>query len=235
VNISVLRKQAVPGHGRAGQWASERICSLNEGLVTKRTKKRTYRLSARAESQAETRLRIVEAAVHLHEKLGPARTTVSAIAARAGVQRLTLYRHFPDDRSIFAACTAHWSARHPFPDAAQWDGIADPAARARAAVGALLRYYAGTSGMWRAVHRDVGALPVIQPVVARFEAHLTALADSLSAGFRAKGARRRAIAATLRHALSFSTWDNLEDGGVNTDAKIALVLQWLDGVRKPSA
>ncbi len=102
--------------------------------MTKRTKKRAYRLSARAESQAETRQRIVEAAVALHEKLGPAQTPITAIAERAGVTRLTLYRHFPDEAAIFAACTAHWGARHPFPDSARWDGIKDPAARAAAAL-----------------------------------------------------------------------------------------------------
>ncbi len=69
---------------------------------------RKYELKQRAEKMSETRMRIVEATVELHEKLGPARTTISAIADRAGVQRLTVYRHFPDERSLFRACSGHW-------------------------------------------------------------------------------------------------------------------------------
>jgi len=204
--------------------------------VTKRTKKRAYRLSARAESQAETRLRIVEAAVALHEKLGPAHTPMSAIAERAGVQRLTLYRHFPDEAAMFAACTAHWGARHPFPEASLWDGIKDPAARTKAALAAHYDYYAGTRGMWTVAYRDAALVKPIQPVLAHVDAHLAELAESLAAAFGRKGAVQRNLAATLRHALCFSSWVSLEARGLaDNGSKVALVLQWLDGVRKSRA
>src|SRR6476659_2729549 len=78
--------------------------------------KRKYELKQRAAEMAETRLRITEAAVELHGTVGPARTTVSAIAERAGVQRHTVYRHFPTDADLFAACSAHYVAAHPLPD-----------------------------------------------------------------------------------------------------------------------
>jgi AcrR family transcriptional regulator len=200
--------------------------------VTKRTKKRSYRLSARAESQAETRRRIVEAAVALHEKLGPAHTPMSAIAERAGVQRLTLYRHFPDEAAMFAACTAHWEARHPFPEAALWDRIADPSARAAAALTAYFDYYAQTYRMWTVAYRDVGLVKPIQPVLAAVGKHLDAIAGSLAAGFGRKGAAQRDLAATLRHALAFATWASLDAAGLDTAAKTALVLHWLEGVRQ---
>ena len=200
--------------------------------MTKRTRKRAYRLSARADSQAETRQRIVDAAIALHEKLGPAQTPLSAIAVRAGVTRLTLYRHFPDEAAILGACTAHWGARHPFPEAALWDGIADPASRAAAALAAHYDYYAGTRRMWFVVYRDVGLVKPIQPVLAQVDRHLAQLANSLAAGFRAKGGAARAIAVTLRHALAYQTWSSLEESGLDTAAKVGLVRQWLDGARK---
>jgi AcrR family transcriptional regulator len=214
---------------------SERLCSLNEVVVTKRTKKRSYRLSARAESQAETRQRIVDATVHLHEKLGPAYTPMSAIAERAGVQRLTLYRHFPDEAALFAACTAHWSARHPFPETSLWDGIKDPAARAAAAMTAHYDYYTGTRRMWFVAYRDVSMVKPIQPVIAQADAHLTEVAESLAAGFRAKGATLRALSVTLRHALAYATWASLEENGLDTKGKVSLVAQWLEGARKSRA
>jgi AcrR family transcriptional regulator len=200
--------------------------------VTKRTKKRAYRLSARADSQAETRERIVEAAMHLHETLGPAHTPMSAIAERAGVQRLTLYRHFPDEAAMFAACTAHWGAQHPFPDAALWDGIKDPAARAAAALTALYDYYAGTRRMWFVAYRDVGLVKPIQPVIAHADAHLTDVAESLAASFRVKGSTLRHLTVTLRHALAYATWSSLDEQGLDTRGKVALVAQWLAGARK---
>jgi AcrR family transcriptional regulator len=210
---------------------SERLCSLNEAAVTKRTKKRAYRLSARADSQAETRQRIIDATIELHEKLGPAYTPMSAIAERAGVQRLTLYRHFPDEAAIFAACTSHWSAQHPLPDAALWDGIADPAARAASALTAHYDYYAGTRRMWFVAYRDVDTVKPIQPTIAQTDAHLGEVANSLAAAFRAKGGTRRHLTATLRHALAYSTWASLEENGLDTRGKVALVAQWLEGVR----
>ncbi|GAB2178269.1 TetR/AcrR family transcriptional regulator [Dongia sp. agr-C8] len=200
--------------------------------MTKRTKKRTYRLSARAESQAETRRRIVEAAVALHEKLGPAHTPMSAIAERAGVQRLTLYRHFPDEAAMFAACTAHWGALHPLPNAALWEGIREPMSRAAAALAAHYDYYADTQRMWTVAYRDAGLVKPIQPVLAQVDDHLGAVAESIAAGFGRKGVVRRDLAATLHHALAYATWANLEDRALDTEAKVALVMQWLDGVRE---
>ncbi len=199
--------------------------------MTKRTKKRAYRLLARAESQAETRQRIVEAAVALHEKLGPAHTPMSAIAERAGVQRLTLYRHFPDDAAMFAACTAHWSALHPLPEASLWDGIKDPAARTAAALAAHYDYYADTQRMWAVAYRDVGLVKPIQPVLAQVDDHLAELAQELAGAFGRKGTVHRSLAATLQHALSYASWVSLEGRGFDTAAKAALVLQWLEGVR----
>jgi len=203
--------------------------------VTKRTRTRAYRLSARAESQAETRRRIVDAAIDLHEKLGPAHTPISAIAERAGVTRLTLYRHFPDEAAIFAACTSHWGAQHPFPEATLWDAITDPGNRAAAALAAHYDYFAGTRRLWTVAYRDVGLVKPIQPVLAQADDHLREVADSLADAFGRKGAVQRNIAATLRHALAYSTWASLEDGGLDSKAKTALVLDWLEGVRKSRA
>jgi AcrR family transcriptional regulator len=197
----------------------------------KSRKKRSYRMEERAKARDETRLRIVEAAVHLHGRLGPAATTVSAIAERAGVQRLTVYRHFPDEAALFAACTAHWGSRNPPPDPGSWSSITDPMARAVTAVTAYCAYYAGTSAMWRVAYRDASRVKPIQPLLAHVDASLDALAETLAAGFAAKGKAGRGLRATLRHALSFATWCDLQDRGLSDREKAALVRAWLDGVR----
>ena len=192
-------------------------------------------MKRRAEQEAETRLRITESAVALHGELGPVRTSLSAVAEHAGVRRSTLYRHFPDEAAILAACTSHWGAQHPFPDPTIWDGIADPAVRAATALKAYYDYYAGTWRMWFVAYRDVGEVKPIQPVIAHVEEHLTHLADSLASAFGRRGGVSRHLAATLRHALAYSTWSSLEDRGLHTGGKVALVSAWIDGLRKSRA
>ena len=102
---------------------------------------RTYRLKRRAEQQAATRRRIVEAAVDLHGTVGPAKTTVSMLAQKAGVQRHTVYAHFPDERSLQMACSGLAFERDPMPDAAPWREIGDIGERLRTALAALYGWF----------------------------------------------------------------------------------------------
>src|SRR5580765_8492108 len=105
---------------------------------------RPYRMKRRAESQQETRLRITESAVALHGSIGPSRTSISAVAKHAGVRRSTVYRHFPDEASLFAACTGHWMAANPMPDLEVWAAIDEPEARLRLALEQLYAFYGRT-------------------------------------------------------------------------------------------
>src|SRR6266516_3530166 len=98
-------------------------------------KTRSYRMQRRAESQQQTRLRLSESAVALHGSVGPSRTSISAVAAHAGVRRSTVYRHFPDEAALFDACSAHWRAANPYPDLDDWARIEDPHERLRVALG----------------------------------------------------------------------------------------------------
>src|SRR3712207_5676064 len=117
--------------------------------------KRRYEKRARAEQEQATRARVIEAAIALHGTVGPARTTVKAIAERAGVRRATVYRHFPDERSLFLSCSSAWRKRNPLPDPGTWAGIVDPAERVEAALDALYRWYEGAEPMLGALLRDV--------------------------------------------------------------------------------
>ena len=116
--------------------------------------KRKYELKQRAEEMAETRRRITEAAVDLHRTVGPARTTLSAIAKRAGVQRHTVYRHFPTETELFGACSAHYFTANPWPDCpVQVDGrLSDPPPGLEHLVGALLQLVLTLGGHFRVRH-----------------------------------------------------------------------------------
>src|SRR6478672_3356810 len=129
---------------------------------------RKYRMSRRAESQRETRRRITESAVELHGTLGPAHTTMSAVAEHAGVRRSTLYRHFPDEGALFDACSAHWSAANPPPDLAAWAAIDDPDARLQTALDELYAFYGRTEGMLDKLFRDEATEPLIRERFAAF-------------------------------------------------------------------
>ncbi len=166
---------------------------------------RTYRQKRRAERQEETRLRIIEAAIDLHTTVGPARTTVSAIADQAGVERHTYYRHFPEERDLLDGCSGLHMERNPLPDPAAWHEIADPQKRLRHGLHEIYSYYERNEAMLANVVRDA---EIHQPTRETFERYvapyLGAIAGALAEGL--PGARRRRTQAALELALDFNTW-----------------------------
>lgn len=192
-------------------------------------KKRPYRMTERAKSQEETRQKIIEATMHLHEDVGPRATTISAIAERAGVQRLTVYRHFPDETAVFQACTTHWLTLNPPPDPHTWAAIDDPVARLKTALAAFYRYYAATRRMWSASFRDAADVPALEGPMKQFAGLVAGVSDDLAAGFKAGRQPARLVAATVQHALTFPTWADLDARDLNDADKVALVMRWVDG------
>lgn len=182
---------------------------------------RGYQMSKRADDVAETRQRIVEAAVRLHGTIGPAATTVSALAEEAGVTRLTVYRHFPDDSALFAACSQHWASGQVLPSPEEWSQLGDPEQRLRAGLSDLYRFYREAEPMLTNVRRDRAVLPT--EVQARTDATDARYRDALLKPFAARGSRRKRLSAVLGHAVSFWTWRSLcidhgPDGLTNREA-----------------
>ena len=167
---------------------------------------RKYELKSRAARQEVTRQRIVEAAVELHEEVGPARTSISAIAERAGVERLTVYRHFATEGEIFRACSAHFNELHPFPDFMAWDAIDDPFARLELGLAALYGYFAENDRMLAAVIRDAPSTPAMHEPFARFEQRFRAMTELLVAGFAMSGIAAERVQLPIRLAVDFRTW-----------------------------
>jgi AcrR family transcriptional regulator len=173
---------------------------------------RVYQLKRRAERQDETRQRIVEAAVALHTSVGPARTTVSAIAERAGVQRHTFYRHFPDEASLQMACSGLWQERHPLPDSRKWDAIADPEARLRRGLRELYEFYECNAQAMAPLVRDAAVHPLTRETLAlRAGEAVEALLACLAAPFALRGARRKRLLAAIGLFLDFQVWRTLRD------------------------
>jgi AcrR family transcriptional regulator len=191
--------------------------------------KRKYELKQRAAEMAETRRRITEAAVELHGTIGPARTTMSAVAARAGVQRHTVYRHFPSEMDLFGACSAHFFAQHPWPDIESWRSIGDPDRRLALALDELYAYYERTEPMFSNVLRDVEVVETLRPPLAAVEALLAEMTEILAAGRTVRGRRRRVLTAALRHVLDFHTWRSLTvDNGLGRTEAVELVTALVD-------
>ena len=163
---------------------------------------RTYRLKRRAERQDETRQRIVDAAIELHQTIGPAATTTTDIAERAGVGRVTVYRHFPDEATLARACSGHYFAQHPLPRPPEWRTIADPVERFRHGLGETYAYHRSTEAMLAHVLADARNHPVMAP----YHAHWETATDVLLAPWRARGRRRTLLRAGIALAVSFDTW-----------------------------
>jgi AcrR family transcriptional regulator len=195
--------------------------------MMRRTERRTYVQRKRAADREQTRRRIVQATMELHEDLGAARTSISAIAERAGVQRLTVYRHFPDDAALLHACTSRWLELNPPPADSTWDGDADPEARVRAALAAYYAYYRRTRRMWQSSYRDIDLVPALAERMAQVEAHLDLVAGRLVAPFRRRGKAGKHSRIVARHGLQFSTWQSLAGAGLADAAAATLVARWV--------
>ena len=167
--------------------------------------KRKYEQKERARRQAQTRQRIVEAAVDLHTSVGPARTTISGIAERAGIERHTVYAHFPDDATLFRACSEHWAARHPLPDLERLREVEDPVRRFREALGAMYAWYESVEADLALFFRDASIVPANADALAEMAGVFTGLADAVSRGWP----RRKSVRAAIGHAFEFETWRSL--------------------------
>ena len=170
---------------------------------------RKYRLRQRAERQEETRRRIVAAAIELHGTIGPARTTILALAERAGVERPTVYRHFPTLESLFTACSSqHW-AENPPPDPGPWLAINDPEARLRRGLGELYAYYSRHElRMWN-ILRDVEDMPELRPFAVHRMKDRERACQVLASAWPGNGAQHPLLTAAIGHAVEFFTWRSL--------------------------
>jgi AcrR family transcriptional regulator len=183
---------------------------------------RRYELKRRAERQDETRQRIVDATIELHKTIGAARTTISEIAERAGVGRVTVYRHFPDEAALSRACSGHYFAHHPFPDIARWREIPDPADRLRAGLRESYAWHKENEamiGMALAEARNNRAM-------APYHAYWERAAETLASAWRARGRRRANLQAAIALALSHDTYRTLTREQQLTDEQaIALMIR----------
>ena len=194
--------------------------------------KRKYELRKRADQMAETRERITAAAIELHGTVGPSRTTLSAVAKRAGVERRTLYRHFATEQDLFAACSSHWFAANPLPSLEQWAATPEPHERLRAGLGELYAWYEGNAAMLGNVLRDAELVDAARDAIAPLGSYLDEAASVLLAGRRLRGRRRELVAGALRHAVAFATWRSLTDEGVGRQDAVRLVAALVEAAER---
>jgi len=183
---------------------------------------RAYELKRRAERQDETRQRIVDATIELHQSIGAARTTISEIAKRAGVGRITVYRHFPNEETLFDACSSHYFSQHPFPDLDRWRQIADPLERLQTGLRESYAWHEENEQMIAMALAEARDLPMMAP----YHGYWADAAETLASAWRPRGRRRTALKATIALALSFDTHRTLtRDEGLRSDQAIALITQ----------
>lgn len=182
-------------------------------------------MKRRAERQKETRQRIAEAAVELHQTVGPARTTISAIAEKAGVQRHTYYAHFPELKDLYQACMGHYLERNPLPDPSSWVEIADGEERLRMALSEVYAYYGRTEAMMSNVLRDAPLDPIAQENMVSFYQYWETMRDAIADAFESSSERHEALKGTIALALDFQTWRTLVRGqGLDEDRAVELMV-----------
>jgi AcrR family transcriptional regulator len=196
--------------------------------------KRKYELRRRAEGMEATRRRIAEAAMELHGSVGPARTTMSAVAERAGVQRHTLYRHYPTEEALFGACSGLFAAENPAPDVERWRAMAEPAERLAFGLDELYGWYEQTEPMLTNLYRDRALVEPVNSHMRRTDDYIAEAGRTLAAGFAARGGRRHVLSAAVRHAVDFGTWRSLvRDGGVSRAQAVRLACALVEAALGP--
>lgn len=190
-------------------------------------KKRKYRQKARAEQAQETRQIIVDATVKLHETLGPANTSIKAIAEEAGVQRLTVYRHFPNDDSLFDACSSHWLNLHPPPWVADVGEYIDAQDQTAKTLLNLYRYYRRTERMWYVIYRDANEVEAMAGPISKIESYFNRMRDELLDGWKVNARNKKQLSLTIRHCLRFSSWYALKEEKLNDKQMVDLVMGWI--------
>lgn len=203
-------------------------------MSNERKTSRPYRKRRRAEQERETRERITAAAVKLHGTVGPRLTTFSGVAKEAGVQRATVYSHFPDEAALFAACSAHYWAANPMPDPQRWREISDPRARLEKALAEMYAFFRATEGMLEKTSRDAPLVEGMAAPVAAFRAYLDAVVTAIVAGRPERGKARLRVRAAVGHAVSFSTWQSLvPEQGLSDSEAVAMMGSLVESAGSP--
>ena len=193
--------------------------------------KRPYRKRKRARSEEETRRRITEAAVELHGSVGPANTTVTEVAERAGVSRMTVYNHFPSDSDLFEACSAHWASRNPFPDPTTWLEHTDPIERLEIGLLELYGWYARNQAMLGKVLRDADAVPSLRELMDGFwGSFIDGVVSTLLGGWHVGPDVGEGLPAAVRLVVDFQTWRVLSEAGLADSAAAKLAARMVQGV-----
>lgn len=190
---------------------------------------RAYRMGRRLETVEETRERIAKATYELHATIGPAKTTISAVAERAGVQRHTVYNHFPDLTSLFRACTEHGIRVTGMPDPAAWQPIADPLTRLRTALTDLYAYYRVNARLMGNILRD---MPMFADIGGN-EEYLDRtgwMFATLTEGWTVSAAVRPALYAAIGHVMAFETWRSLTEPGLSDDQAREMMVGFVTGI-----
>jgi AcrR family transcriptional regulator len=177
----------------------------------------------------ETRSRIAAATFELHATVGPAQTTISAVAERAGVQRHTVYHHFPDLTTLFRACVDHGIRVTRMPEAEPWLAIADPTARLRAGLTELYPYYRVNARLLGNIYRD---MPMFADVggTEQFDERMAGMYRALADGWSVAADIRPNLMAAVGHAMAFDTWKSLTQGGLTDDQARDMMVGFVTGI-----
>jgi AcrR family transcriptional regulator len=196
---------------------------------------RNYRLNERAKAQDETRERIVQATMALHDEQGVAATSFTDVARRAGIGAATVYRHFATIDALVAACGAHvWAEmRPPVPELATavFEGVVGRPARLLRLVDELDAFYHRGALRLHKAAADREAVPGLDEFLKAVEAGVVDLVREA-----VKGEELPELAIALLISLTeFPVWQSLQRLPLEAPARNVLHARLLAGALEAAA
>jgi AcrR family transcriptional regulator len=188
---------------------------------------RAYNKTKRASKEEETRQRILGGAFELYCSVGPAATTISAVAAKASVQRLTVYRHFPNEADLLCGVIERWADENPMPGPQDWRTDIDAENWPIAILSMLYSYYSETSVLWPGILSDRTKLPELDRLMGQYDQQLETLKADILRHLPEARQRSALCQSVVSHAVQFTTWHSLSASGLDTAEIAALMEDWV--------
>jgi AcrR family transcriptional regulator len=190
---------------------------------------RPYSMDRRSQQAAQTRDRIIDAAVQLFSEQGARATTMTAVGRKADVAPTTVFNHFATQELLVEAVIERLLVDVRAPDRTIFDGARSVTARLGVLSHEMFAFYERTSHWYYLLGDELTEVPAVARANAEFTRSMRELYDEALAG-RGDGLLRK----TLTGLIHPATFAALTSAGLSRDEAASVVADLLSSMARRS-